>query len=677
MCPCLLFFVLFIVALCLLISIKILRLTNLDILFRVRDGLRSGKPFITALFRVDTESQRHGGELVAEVLKAHGVRELFTLCGGHISPILVACEQIGIRVLDTRHEATAVFAADAAARLRQDIGVAAVTAGPGITNTVTALKNAQMAESPVLLLGGASPSLLKGRGALQDIDQQTLVRSLCKFSARVTCVRHIVPTIRNAIATAKSGTPGPVFVELPIDVLYPYKSVEREAGLSNAPKKGLVKTLLDAYIRTHIANTFSDAWQPEQSLLPLAVRVPRPTTAQIEQLATLLSTAERPLLLVGSQAMAPPVKAAELAQTIEALGVPAYLGGMARGLLGAHSAIQMRQERKTALREADLVILAGAVCDFRLSYGRVLSPKCKVVTINRNREQMLKNHGVFWHSAMAIQADVGSTLVQLHQRMASDSSAAAVDHHQHWDAWLNALRSRERDTDTRNGAKATERTADGRLNPLRLLRMLNEVLPDNTILVADGGDFVGTAAYTVQPRGPLQWLDPGAFGTLGCGAGFALGAKAVHPDCPVLILYGDGACGFSLMDIDSFVRHRLPVVALIGNDACWAQIARDQVPWFNSAVGCELSHANYDEVGTALGANGIRLEEPIDDAELRDRLRQALAQCQGRRRRNSAVAEEKDNAGGNNGTTDDNGGQSTVINALIGRTNFREGSISV
>ncbi|KAL3103802.1 hypothetical protein niasHT_020831 [Heterodera trifolii] len=169
---------------------------------------------------------------MVEVLKAHGVRELFTLCGGHILPILVACEQIGIRVLDTRHEDTAMFAADAAARLRQDIGVAAVTAGPGITNTVTALKSAQMAESPMLLLGGASPSLLKGRGALQ----------------------------------------GKPFFWL---VLYPYKSVEREAGLSNTPKKGLVKALLGAYVRTHIANTFSDAWQPEQPLLPLPVRVPR------------------------------------------------------------------------------------------------------------------------------------------------------------------------------------------------------------------------------------------------------------------------------------------------------------------------------------------------------------------------------------------------------------------
>ncbi|KAL3075407.1 hypothetical protein niasHT_036127 [Heterodera trifolii] len=308
-----------------------------------------------------------------------------------------------------------------------------------------------------------------------------------------------------------------------------------------------------AYVRTH-----NDAWQPEQPLLPLPVCVPRPTTAQIEQLINLLN--RRTPSSVGRQpGNGPPVKAP-----------PNW-----------HNC-------------------RGAVCDFRLSYGRVLSPKCKVVTINRNRNKcsnirlvVLQNHGVFWHSAMGIQADVGSTLVQLHQRMASDSSA--VDHHQRWDAWLNALRSR--DTDTRNGAKAAERTADERLNPLRLLRMLNVVLPDNTILVADGkhhDDYEWRICWhrrlhNVQLRGPLQWLDPGAFGTLGCGAGFALGAKAVHPDCPVLILYGDGACGFSLMDIDSFVRHRLPVVALIGNDACLTQIARDQVPWFNSAVGCELS----------------------------------------------------------------------------------------
>uniref|UniRef100_A0A914HDT2 Acetolactate synthase n=1 Tax=Globodera rostochiensis TaxID=31243 RepID=A0A914HDT2_GLORO len=451
-----------------------MRLMNLNVLRKIRDGLKSGKPLITALFRVDTDSQRHGGELVAEVLKAHSVREIFTLCGGHISPILVACEQLGIRVLDTRHEATAVFAADAAARLRQDIGVAAVTAGPGITNTVTALKNAQMAESPVLLLGGASPSLLKGRGALQDIDQQTLLRSLCKFTARVTSVRNIVPIIRKAIAIAKSDTPGPVFVELPIDVLYPFKTVEREAGLSKEPK-GVVKKMLDSFVRLHVASTFSDAWQP-QPLLPLPVHIPRPSSAQIERMAELVRLAKRPLLLIGSQAMAPPVKASELAQTIEALCIPVYLGGMSRGLLGINSAIQMRQERREALREADLVILAGAVCDFRLGYGRVLSPNCKVITINRSKEQMLKNHGVFWRSVLAVQADVASTLVQLHQRLGLRSDTSS-------DAWLGALRLRDAEKEARNASKAAGQTADGRLNPLRLLNILNTLLPPNTILV--------------------------------------------------------------------------------------------------------------------------------------------------------------------------------------------------
>ncbi|XP_068033833.1 LOW QUALITY PROTEIN: 2-hydroxyacyl-CoA lyase 2-like [Anomalospiza imberbis] len=186
--------------------------------------------------KVDTTSPRHGGELVAEVLRAHGVRFLFTLPGGHISPVLVACEKIGIRVVDTRHEATAVFAADAVSRLSGRIGVAAVTAGPGVTNAVTAVKNAQMAESPLLLLAGAAATLQKGRGALQDIPQLPLFRTLCKSAFSVGAVRDIVPTLRRAIAAAMEGTPGPVFVELPIDVLYPFHVVQKELLGSKTPR---------------------------------------------------------------------------------------------------------------------------------------------------------------------------------------------------------------------------------------------------------------------------------------------------------------------------------------------------------------------------------------------------------------------------------------------------------
>ncbi|KAL7988378.1 hypothetical protein Chor_007297, partial [Crotalus horridus] len=185
---------------------------------------------------VDPKSTRHGGEIVAEVLKAHGVRYLFTLVGGHISPILVASEKLGIRVVDTRHEVTAVFAADAVARLSGTVGVAAVTAGPGVTNTVTAMKNAQMAESPVLLIGGATGTLQKGRGALQDIDQLSLFKPLCKFCASVNTVKNIAPVLRKAIAVAQCNTPGPVFVEFPLDILYPYYLVEREILRNVFPK---------------------------------------------------------------------------------------------------------------------------------------------------------------------------------------------------------------------------------------------------------------------------------------------------------------------------------------------------------------------------------------------------------------------------------------------------------
>ena len=191
---------------------------------------------LSAIFQVDETAKRNGGDIVADVLHAHGVKEIFTLVGGHISPILVAAERLGIKVIDTRHEVTTVFAADAVARLRQSIGVAAVTAGPGLTNTITAVKNAQMAESPLLLIGGAAPTLLKDRGALQDIDQMVLFRPLCKFVARVTRLRDIAPTVRKAIHAAQSGTPGPVFIEFPIDVLFPYQTVVAEAGLVKNPQ---------------------------------------------------------------------------------------------------------------------------------------------------------------------------------------------------------------------------------------------------------------------------------------------------------------------------------------------------------------------------------------------------------------------------------------------------------
>ncbi|KAJ6657668.1 hypothetical protein lerEdw1_002169 [Lerista edwardsae] len=587
---------------------------------------------------VDTKSTRHGGERVAEVLKAHGVRHVFTLVGGHISPILVASEKLGIRVVDTRHEATAVFAADAVARLSGTVGVAAVTAGPGVTNTVTAVKNAQMAESPVLLIGGAAATLQKGRGALQDIDQLSLFKPLCKFCASVKTVREIVPVLQKAIAIAQCDTPGPVFVEFPLDVLYPYHLVEREL-IKEEASKNLMGKIINWYLRSYLGNLFAGAWEA-QDLSPLPVKMPQATKQQVQECVELVSRAKKPVILLGSQVTLPPTPVKMLRAALEELGIPCFLGGMARGMLGKSSPLHIRQNRREALKEADVVILAGTVCDFRLSYGRVLSKHSKIVAINRNQEQLMKNANVFWKPYMAIKGDAGSFLVLLSQGLKGYSCPQD---------WVMSLKEKDHLKEKANSEKAEERTKQ-HLNPLKLLHHVDHLLPEDSLLVADGGDFVGSAAYIVHPRGPLSWLDPGAFGTLGVGGGFALGAKLCRPDSEVWILYGDGSLGFSIMEFDTFVRHKTPVIALVGNDACWSQISREQVPLLGSNVACGLDYLDYHVVAEGLGGKGFLLscqnEEQMDDI-----IRTAQSEC----RR----------------------GRPILLNTLIGTTSFREGSISV
>ncbi|CEF65358.1 Cysteine-rich repeat and Thiamine pyrophosphate enzyme, C-terminal TPP-binding domain and Thiamine pyrophosphate enzyme, central domain and Thiamine pyrophosphate enzyme, N-terminal TPP-binding domain-containing protein [Strongyloides ratti] len=598
--------------------------------------------FLSNIFNVNEKSTRHGGELVGEVLKAHGVQEIFTLCGGHISPILVGCEKQKIRVIDTRHEVTAVFAADAVARLRQSFGVVTVTAGPGLTNTITAIKNGQMAESPILLLGGAAPSLLKGRGALQDIDQIVLFKPLCKYVARITRLQDIIPILKKAIQIARSDTPGPVFVEFPVDMLYPYQLVLKEAGIIPNPKS-LIKKIINTYIFYNISKQFGNAWN-EINTHPLPVHIPLVNNSDIDKFINILKISKKPILLIGSQATLPPIKAGELKEIVEDLGIPCYLGGMARGLLGKDNKLQMRQCRKDALKEADLIILAGTVPDFRLSYGRAFSSKAKIISINRNEEQLKKNEKVFWNGDLLIKADVGSSLKKLLYSKRHTTTPNIND-------WIDTLRKRDNDKEEENKKKIEEKNINGGLNPLKVLSHLDSILSDDTILIADGGDFVGSAAYIVRPRGPLQWLDPGAFGTLGVGGGFAIGAKVVYPNKPVLIIYGDGSSGYSIMEYDTYVRHNLPVISLIGNDACWSQIAREQEPMFNSSVAVNLSHTKYHEIAKAIGAEGYELTEKDSDDKIKQTIEKAL------------IEGKKD--------------KSSLINVIIGKSNFREGSISV
>ncbi|MEM7797563.1 MAG: thiamine pyrophosphate-binding protein [Chloroflexota bacterium] len=577
-------------------------------------------------------AELHGGHLIGEVLYRHGVRHLFTLCGGHISPILIGAEQHGVRIIDVRHEATAVFAADGMARLSGIPGVAAVTAGPGLTNTITAVKNAQMAQSPLVLLGGATPTFLMGRGSLQDIDQKQLLKPHVKWMNQIRRVKDIVPALHEAFYRAQSGVPGPVFVELPIDVLYP-ESLIREWYTDAAPRgSGLVNQGIRWYLDRHVNSIFHDKnkHRPRPARLPY---IPTPDLRETTKVRDALLRAERPVFVIGSGAMMQPRKAEALTTALKRLGVPIYLSGMARGLLGKDP-LHIRHKRTKALKDADLVLLAGVTLDFRMQYGQVISGKAVYINVNRSRRDMNLNK----RPTIGIPADPCDTILNLSNFWTESSDR--------WKEWHIKLleRNAARDAEIASQANASVDYC----NPIQLLQKLEANIPDDSILIGDGGDFVATASYIVRPRAPLSWLDPGAFGTLGAGAGFALAAKLHRPSAEVWLIYGDGSAGYSLAEFDTFTRHNLSIIALVGTDGGWTQIARDQVDIFGTALGTELAYTPYHTVAEGYGGEGLLLQHDDDTEE-------ALETAQNR----SAA------------------GHAVLINAWIGKTEFRKGSISM
>lgn len=575
----------------------------------------------------------NGGEIIARTLQKYGVQFVFTLCGGHVSPIFVSAQNAGIRVIDTRHEANAVFAADAVSRLTGVPGVAVVTAGPGVTNTVTAVKNAALAQSPLILFGGAAATILKGRGALQDIDQLGFMRSVCKASFSINKVKQIVPVVERAFRIAQEGVPGPVFIECPIDTLYGEELVREWYGAKSkdVPPRNMQERLVQWYINYHAQKLFEGKNNIDFSQAIQLPSISLHNERHLNEAKNRIKAAKRPLLLVGSGAVMNPVKANELATAVNNLGIPVYLSGMARGLLGKDSILQLRHNRKNAIKDSDLIILAGVPNDFRLDYGNHIGHR-DFISVNRSKTDLNKNK----KPTLGICADPQEFLIALASNLHLDLAE-----------WIAYLKQRDEEREINIDEQATASVATG-INPVKLFRELDLLLDDNIILVADGGDFVGTAAYTLRPRSPLSWLDPGVFGTLGVGAGFALGAKLVYPEKDVWIIYGDGSAGYSLIEHDTFQRLNLPVVSVVGNDACWSQIARDQVEFLKSDCAMKLEYSDYHLFAKAFGGDGVK----VDTIEAF----------------RAAVVEAKRN---------NQQGSSYIINAIIGKTDFRKGSISV
>ncbi len=574
----------------------------------------------------------NGGERIAAVLRAHGVPVLFTLCGGHISPILAAAKARHIRVVDVRDEATAVFAADAMARLTGTPGVAAVTAGPGLTNAVTALKNAQLAQSPLLLLGGAAPTALQGRGALQDIGQKPLIAPHVKRVFEVKRVRDLDTAVERALRIAADGVPGPVFVECAVDLLYDGALIRQWYAEAAGKGTSFADRMLRWYLDQHAARMLAGSeHMSAPQVRPAAI--PHAPQRAVPAAAHALAKAQRPLMVIGSQAMLAVERVPQIAAAVAALGVPVYLSGMARGLLGRDHPLQMRHARRDALREADCVLLAGVPCDFRLDYGRHVRRSATLIAANRSRADAKLNR----RPNIAAIGDAGLTLIALAEQLGERAR---------WPQWLAQLRERDQAREREIDAQAA--AAGEYVNPLAFFRALDAAAGDDAVMVADGGDFVATASYIVRPRGPLSWLDPGAFGTLGVGAGFALGAKLVRPQSEAWLIWGDGASGYGLAEFDTMVRHGVPVIAVVGNDAAWSQIAREQVKLLHDDVGTVLARTDYHRVAEGFGAAGLVVKRTGEVPAVLAQARQIARS-----------------------------GRPVLVNVWLDRTDFREGSISM
>jgi acetolactate synthase-1/2/3 large subunit len=425
--------------------------------------------------------------------------------------------------------------------------------------------------------------------------------------------------------------PGPVFVECPVDLLYDEALVRQWYADAAGRGTSLADRALRWYLNRHAARMFDGAATTAPPVV--AAEPPRADEGAIARAAAALAGAQRPLAVIGSQAVLAAGHVAGIAAAVDALGIPVYLSGMARGLLGPAHPLQMRQARRNALRESDCVLLAGVPCDFRLDYGRHVRRSARLVAANRSAKDARLNR----RPDIAAIGDAGLSLIAL---------AAAVGARAQRPEWVAQLRARDEAREREIDAQAA--VGGEHVNPLALFRALDAAAADDALMVADGGDFVATASYVVRPRAPLTWLDPGAFGTLGVGAGFALGAKLLRPQAETWLIWGDGASGYGLAEFDTFVRHGVPVIAVVGNDACWSQIAREQVKMLGDDVGTVLARTDYHRVAEGFGAAGLVVKRNDEVA--------------------AALAQAKEIA---------RGGRPVLINVWLEPTGFREGSLSM
>ena len=516
----------------------------------------------------------HGGKLVARVLKAAGVECVFTLSGGHVMGIYDGCLDEGIKVVDVRHEQAAVHAADAWARLNPGkVGVAILTAGPGVTDGVTGVANAWRANSPILVFGGQGPFNNLRRGSLQEMDHVSVMKPITKWADACYQTERIGEYIESAIRTALSGVPGPAFLEIPMDVLHG----PVDLGAVELP------TFRDYRVLT----------SAPPGLLTKAIQV--------------LSRADRPMLMAGT-ALKWSEGALALRQFAEATKIPVFTNGMGRGQLPMNHPQFFNRSRRQALEQADVVLLAGTPLDFRMKFGRSIPDRAKIIQLDLDETLIGQNRA----ADVGLVGNVGLNLDALNK-----AGGAVLD----FSAWSDELRTVEAEAEEALAAQLTSDEVP--IDPLRLCKEIADFVDTDPrmVIIGDGGDIVAQASKVlkVPPRG--TWMDPGPLGTLGVGMPFALAAQLANPDRKVLIVYGDGSFGLNGMEFDTAVRFGLPIVGIVGNDAAWGQMMRPQAGLYGSdrLVATELAYTRYDQVVEALGGHGEHVTKPDEIAPALER----------------------------------------------------------
>jgi acetolactate synthase-1/2/3 large subunit len=517
----------------------------------------------------------HGGQHAVAVAAAHGVDTMFTLSGAHVFPMYDGAVHADppMRILDVRHEQTAVFAAEALGKLTRVPGLAVLTAGPGVTNGVSPITQASFSGSPLVVIGGRAPANRWGMGSLQEFDHPPLLAPVTKLARTVHEVGALPVAVDEAFTVAGSSHRGPTFLDVPMDQFFDKAAVDRPAV---APRQRI-----------------------------------EPDPDALAEVGALLAEAQRPVLVLGTDVWADGAEEAAL-RFVEAVGVPVVTNGMGRGVVPGGHPLLVTKARRKALGSCDLAIVIGTPLDFRLGYGvfggKDGAPAAKVVHLADSPAQ------VSGHADLATSAAGDLTLVVDGVQAALEQQIRKPD----WSAWVTDLQA--------DVAAATQRDNEllrSEADPIHPARIYGELVPrleEDAVVIGDGGDFVSFAGKYVEPKRPGGWLDPGPYGCLGAGMGAAIAARLARPSSQVVLLLGDGAAGMSLMDVDTLVRHDLPVVIICGNNSAWGLEKQPMQMLYGYDVAADLApRTRYDQVVTALGGGGEMVTDPTQIGPAIDR----------------------------------------------------------